>query len=126
MSQPAKSTKDRVEKEVLEVIIKNLYSGEMKVEEARQVARETLAQIEKIEKQEESISDFYKNLSQKYPVFKVLYTKIKGELAVPRELSAHRQALVAIHAGNIDEAHKIAQGALVQTAHETTDNKQRS
>lgn len=122
MSQPANSGKDRVEKEVLEVIIKNLYSGGMKVEEARLVARETLAQVAKIEKQEESVIDFYKELSQKFPVFKVLYTKIKGELAVPRELSAHREALQAIHSGDIDRANKIAQSALVQTAHEATNN----
>ena len=122
MNQPESVAKERVEKEVLEVIIKNLYSGGIKVEEARLVARETLAQIEKIEKQEESIIDFYKDLSEKFPAFKVLYTKIKGELALPRELSAHRQALAAIHSGDIDRANKIAQTALVQTAHETLDN----
>src|SRR3989338_3988167 len=118
MDQSALSAKKKVEKEVLEVIIKNLNSGTLSVEMAREAAKLTLAEVERIEKHEETVADFYKNLSTKYPVFNILYTKIKGELATSRELSAHRLALAAIDSGKIEEAHKIA-----QTANETTSTK---
>lgn len=111
--------KKRVEKEVLEVLIKNLNDGTITVDAAREAARLTLAEVERIEKHEESAADFYKNLASKYPVFNILYTKIKGDLASIREISAHRQALAAIDSGKIEEAHKIAQGAIAKTAHET-------
>ena len=123
MDQSALSAKKKVEKEVLEVIIKNLNSGTLSVEMAREAAKLTLAEVERIEKHEETVADFYKNLSTKYPVFNILYTKIKGELATSRELSAHRLALAAIDSGKIDEAHKIASAAIVQTANETTGTK---
>ena len=118
MDQPALSVKARIEKEVLEVIIDGLNSGELTVENARQAAKEVLATLEKIDKHEESIAQFYKNLAQKYPVFNLLYTRINAEIVKSKELSAHRQALAAIDAGNIDEAHKIAQMAINQSAHE--------
>ncbi len=121
MDQPALSFKGRIEKEVLEVIIDGLNSGDLTVESARQAAREVLAALEKIEKHEESIAQFYKNLAQKYPIFNLLYTRIKSEIVKSKELSAHRQALAAIDAGNIDEAHKIASTAINQSAHETTN-----
>ena len=123
MDQSALSAKKKVEKEVLEVIIKNLNSGTLSVEMAREAAKLTLSEVERIEKHEETVADFYKNLSTKYPIFNILYTKIKGELATSRELSAHRLALAAIDSGKIDEAHKIAQSAIVQTANETTSTK---
>ena len=64
---------------------------------------------------------FYKNLASKYPVFNILYTRVKDEIVKSKELSAHRQALAAIDAGNIDEAHKIASMAINQSAHEATN-----
>jgi len=109
MVQPALSAKARIEKEVLEVIIDGLNSGDLTVESARQAAKEVLATLEKIDKHEESIAQFYKNL---------LYTRINAEIVKSKELSAHRQALAAIDAGNIDEAHKIASMAINQSAHE--------
>ena len=118
MVQPALSLKARIEKEVLEVIIDGLNSGDLTVESARQAAKEILATLEKIDKHEESIAQFYKNLAQKYPVFNLLYTRINAEIVKSKELSAHRQALAAIDAGNIDEAHKIASMAINQSAHE--------
>jgi len=118
MDQPALSVKARIEKEVLEVIIDGLNSGELTVENARQAAKEVLATLEKIDKHEESIAQFYKSLAEKYPVFNLLYTRINAEIVKAKELSAHRQALAAIDAGNIDEAHKIAQMAINQSAHE--------
>ncbi|KKR49379.1 MAG: hypothetical protein UX79_C0031G0008 [candidate division WWE3 bacterium GW2011_GWB1_47_11] len=121
MVQPAISLKTRIEKEVLEVIIDGLNSGELTVESARQAAKEVLATLEKIDKHEESIAQFYKNLAQKYPVFNLLYTRINAEIVKSKELSAHRQALAAIDAGNIDEAHKIAQMAINQSAHESNN-----
>lgn len=113
--------KKRVEKEVLEVLIKNLNDGTITVDAAREAARLTLAEVERIEKHEESALDFYKNLASKYPVFNILYTKIKGDLASMREISAHKQALTLIDEGKIEEAHKIARGAIAQTSHETSN-----
>src|SRR3972149_8580806 len=122
MDQPALAVKRRIEKEVLEVIIDGLNSGDLTVESARQVAKEVLATLEKIDKHEESIAQFYKSLAQKYPVFNFLYTRINAEIVKSKELSAHRQALAAIDAGNIDEAHKIASMAINKSAHETVNN----
>ena len=121
MVQPALSAKARIEKEVLEVIIDGLNSGDLTVESARQAAKEVLATLEKIDKHEESIAQFYKNLAEKYPVFNLLYTRINAEIVKSKELSAHRQALAAIDAGNIDEAHKIAQMAINQSANESNN-----
>ncbi|KKS04211.1 hypothetical protein A2W45_01420 [Candidatus Curtissbacteria bacterium RIFCSPHIGHO2_12_41_11] len=122
MDQPAPSIKTRIEKEVLDVIIDGLRSGDLSVDNAREVAHQTLTTLERIEKHEESLIDFYKNLAQKYPVFSLLYTRIKDEIVKAKELGAHRQALAAIDAGNIDEAHKIASMAINQSAHEATNN----
>lgn len=121
MVRPALSAKARIEKEVLEVIIDGLNSGDLTVESARQAAKEVLATLAKIDKHEESIAAFYKNLAEKYPVFNLLYTRINAEILKSKELSAHRQALAAIDAGKIDEAHKIAQSAISQSAHETNN-----
>src|SRR3989344_1037970 len=121
MDQPALSAKARVEKEVLDTIIDGLNSGQLTIELARQAARETLNALGEIEKHEESIADFYKNLASKYPVFNILYTRVKDEIVKSKELSAHRQAFAAIDAGNIEEAHKIASIAINQSAHEATN-----
>lgn len=120
MAQSKLSAKRRIEKEVLDEIINELSAGKLSIETAREIARETLATVAKIEEHEESIAQFYKRLSQKHPSFKLLYTKIKGEILRAREISAHRQALSAIEAGNIDEAHKIASSTIKATAHEAT------
>src|SRR4030042_6984829 len=122
MDQPALSAKARIEKDVVEVIIDGLNSGELTVDAARQAAREVLATLTKIDKHEQSIAQFYKDLAQKYPVFNLLYTRIKSEIVKSKELSAHRQALAAIDVGNIDEAQKIAKTAISQSAHETANN----
>jgi len=123
MDQPALSAKKRVEEEVLNVIIDGLNSGEMAVEQARQAAKDTLSTVGKIEAHEESILEFYKNLAQKFPVFEILYTKVKDEIIRSREISQYRQALTAIDAGDLDSAHQIAKSALVQSAYEAKDVK---
>ena len=122
MVQPALSGKARIEKEVLGTIIDGLNSGELTAENAQVVAKDTLAALQKIDKHEESILKFYKDLSDKHPLFKILYTRINAEVVKARELSAHRNALVALDIGNIDEAKKIATGAMEATAHEATIN----
>lgn len=119
MSTSTLSAKTRVEKEVVDAIVDGLNSGEMTVEQSQQAARDTLAAIGAIEQHEDSILNFYKNLSDKYPVFKILYTKVKAEIIKSREISQYRQALGAIDAGNFDSAHQIAKAALGETAHET-------
>lgn len=115
------SPRNRVARDVLDVIIDGLNSGEMPLAQAQQAARETLATIDKIEKHEESILDFYKNLAQKYPVFEILYTRVKDEIIKSREISQYRQALSAIDSGDLASAHEIAKSALTQTAHEAKD-----
>ena len=123
MEAKSLSVKDRVAKEVLDVIIDGLNSSEMPLPQAQQAARETLAAISKIEKHEESILEFYKNLSEKYPVFEILYTRVADEIIKSREMSHYQRALSAIDAGDLDSAHEIAKTALVQTAHEAKDVK---
>ncbi|OGD84970.1 hypothetical protein A2165_04580 [Candidatus Curtissbacteria bacterium RBG_13_40_7] len=115
------SAKKRVEKQVLEVIIDGLNSGELTVEKAQEAARDTLAIVEKIEESEQSILNFYEDLSQKHPIFKLLYTQAKDQLTRSKEISAYNQALKAIDNGDVGIAHKIVTGAISQTAHETTN-----
>ncbi|MEX2028262.1 MAG: hypothetical protein WD988_02070 [Candidatus Curtissbacteria bacterium] len=121
MQPDSVSAKKRVEKEVLDAIINGLNSGKLPLEEAQLAARETLATLEKIDKHEETIEEFYRNLAEKYPPFQILYTKVKDELTRSREVSAYRQALSAIDEGQIDQAHQIAKGALEATANETAN-----
>ena len=122
MVQPVLSAKARIEKEVLRTIIDGLNSGELTAENAQAVAKDTLSTLQNVDQHEESILKFYKELSQKHPLFKILYTRINAEIVKARELSAHRNALVALDIGNIDEAKKIATGAMEATAHEATIN----
>lgn len=125
MGQPANSdalsAKGRVEKEVLELLIDGLNSGELTVDKAREAARETLTTLEKLDSHEETLAEFYKNLSDKYPIFAELYDRVKSDVVKAKEFSAYRQALSAIHGGEIDKAHAIAQSAIVKTAHESTN-----
>lgn len=125
MGQPANavalSAKGRVEKEVLELLIDGLNSGELTVDKAREAARETLATLEKLDTHEETLAEFYKNLSEKYPIFAELYDRVKSDVVKAKEFSAYRQAITAIHTGEIDKAHAIANNAIVATAHESTN-----
>lgn len=123
MAQSAISAKQRVEKEVLGELINGLNTGAISVETAKEIARETLETVTKIEQHEDTVLDFYRRLSQKHEPFKLLYTKVKGEIMRGREIQAHKDALTAIENGQIAQAHTIAKGALAQTAHETTNNK---
>ncbi len=115
------SAKDRVAKEVLDEIIDGLNSGTLPLEKAQEVARLTLATLDKIEKHEDTIIDFYRELSERYENFKVLYTKIREEILRSREITAYRSALVAIDSGRIEEAKDIVDAAIEQTANETTN-----
>ncbi|GEM_PF-3160565 len=125
MGQPANSdslsAKGRVEKEVLELLIDGLNGGELTVETARAAARETLVTLEKLDAHEETLADFYKDLSDKYPIFSELYDRVKADIVKAKEFSAYRQALSAIHQGELAKAHNIAQGAIVSTAHESNN-----
>lgn len=115
------SAKDRVAREVLDEIIDGLNSGTLTLEKAQEVARLTLATLDKIEKHEDAIIDFYRELSERYENFKVLYTKIKEEILRSREITAYRNALVAIDSGRIEEAKDIVDAAIEETANETTN-----
>lgn len=125
MGQPANasplSAKGRVEKEVLELLIDGLNSGELTVDSAKAAARETLATLEKLDAHEETLAEFYKNLAEKYPIFAELYDKVNSEIVKTKEFSAYRQALSAIHNGELEKAHAIAKGAIVATAHESNN-----
>lgn len=117
------SAKNRVEKDVLGVIIDGLNSGDLPIDQAQQAAKETLATISRIEQHEDSILDFYKKLADKYPVFKILYTRNKDEVIRSRELSDYRKALSALDAGDVAQAHQIVKSAISQTADETVNVK---
>lgn len=121
MDEKPLSAKDRVAKEVLDEIIDGLNSGTLPLEKAQEVARLTLATLDKIEKHEDAIIDFYKQLAEKYENFKILYTKINAEILRSREISAYRSALAAIDSGRIEEAKDIVEAAIAQTANETTN-----
>jgi len=122
MDQPALSVKKRVEKEVLETIMDGLSSGEIDSPKAQEIAKDTLGTLKMLDEHEETIEKFYKNLSVKYPIFNLLYTRVKAEIVQTRELSEHRRALVALDQGNLDDAHIIAAGAIKHSANETTGN----
>lgn len=115
------SARRRVAQEVLDQIIKGLQNGELTVEQSRAIATETLATLEAIEKHEDLILDFYRKLSETYPSFKLLYTRIRGEVLKARELLDWKAALMAVEAGNVPEATEILKTALQQTANETTE-----
>ena len=116
-------TKKQVEKDVLSTIVGGLNSGELTADNAKEIAKETLATLSKIDEHEETVVDFYKNLSAKHAIFKFLYTRVRNDIAKSKEMSAHRMALVAIHEGRVDEAQKIARGSINKTANETADLK---
>ncbi len=120
--QTALSGKKRVEKEVFETIIDGLNSGDITVDQAKQAAKETLAAVSKIEAHEDSILEFYTNLAKNHPIFEILKNKVQDEIIRSREMSHYKQALSAIDQGDLASAHKIAAGALLQTAHETKNN----
>ncbi len=113
------SLKTQVQKEVLGEIIHGLTGKTMKLEEAQAIAIETLAASDKIEKHEETVMEFYAELAKNHKRFANLYTKVKGDILRSREVTAYRDALSAIGAGNIDAAHQIAKTALNTTANET-------
>lgn len=123
MSKSQITLKDRVEKEVLDEIIDNLNNGSLTSEVAQQIAKETLEAIRKIEDHEESILDFYKRLSEKHPSFEILYTKLKAEILMNREISDYKKALLAIDSGNIDQAHSIVNSAISQSTNEAFNDK---
>lgn len=115
------SLRIKVEKEVLEQLLSDLVADKIDLEKAREIARETLVKIDEIEKHEESVMQFYENLSKKHEPFKMLYTKVKGDILRGREVNAYRSALMAIHSGDVGSAQNIAKGALATTANETAN-----
>lgn len=115
--------KKQVEKDVLDTIVGGLNSGELTADNAKEIAKETLATLSKIDEHEETVLEFYKNLSIKHAIFNFLYTRVRNDIAKSKEMSAHRTALVAIHEGRLDDAQKIASGAISKTANETADLK---
>lgn len=117
------TVRKRVSQEVLDQLIKGLESGEMTIEQAKAIARETLATLAEIEKHEEMILEFYRKLASEHPLFKLLYTRIKAEILKAREIAEYKAALVAIEAGNVAEANEILKSAIEQTANETTEFK---
>lgn len=115
------SARKRVANEVLDQLISGLESGEITIEQARAIAHETLAALDQIEKHEDIIVDFYKKLADRYPAFKLLYTRVKGEILKAREMAHYRSALVAIEAGDVAGANEILKSAIEQTANETAE-----
>ncbi|MEK7581452.1 MAG: hypothetical protein AAB512_04155 [Patescibacteria group bacterium] len=120
MQEPL-SVKTQIEKDVLARILLGLHNFTMTVEAAREIARMTLATVDKIVKHEETVVEFYRDLAKKHKSFEILYTKVKGEILRGQEITAYRDALNLVNEGKIEEANKIAQGALDITANETAD-----
>lgn len=123
MNNPQISLREKVEREVLNEVIGGLNSGSIPLEKAREIARETLVAIKKIGEHEESVLNFYQKLSKMHPAFNVLYSRVKGEIIMNREVSEYRKALLAIDQGKINEANKIVNSALGKTANETVNVK---
>ena len=121
VSQP--SARRRVSEEVLDQLIKGLENGEITVDQARAIAKETLATLAEIEKHEDKILEFYQKLASQHPAFKLLYTRLKGEILKSREIAEYKMALVAIENGNVTEANEILKTAIEQSANETTEFK---
>ena len=117
----ALSAKKRVEKEVLDAIIDGLTAGEIDSAKAQDIAKETLATLKILDEHEESLEKFYKNLSDKYDIFKILYTNVRADIVKAKELSAHRKALAAIDAGDLEGARAIATTAISGTANENAN-----
>lgn len=117
------SAKDRVEKEVLNLILSEMESGKLTLPQAQDVAKVTLEKIGEIEAHQEAVLTFYESLARKYPAFQLLYTQAKGDLVKSKELTAYKQALEAIHAGNVAGANQIVESAVAQTANETTNTR---
>jgi hypothetical protein len=117
------SPRKRVAKEVLDQITKGLESGDLTVEQARKIASETLTTLGEIEKHEDKILDFYKQLAESYPIFVLLYTRLKSEILKEREILEYKAALLAIASGNVVEANDILKAAIEQSANETTELK---
>lgn len=113
------SLKNKVAKEVLDQLLNDLGTYKITVPVAKQIARDTLNALDKIESHEKSLVDFYADLSVKHEPFKMLYTKVKGEVLRSHEENAYRDALSAIHSGDVGTAQQIASGALTKTANET-------
>lgn len=123
MNKTQISLREKVEREVLNEVIDGLNAGSIPLEKAREIARETLAAIKRIEEHEESVLNFYQKLSKMHPAFNVLYSRVKGEIIMSREVSEYRKALLAIDQGKIKEAHAIVNSAIDQTANETVNDK---
>lgn len=122
MAEPVVTLKSRVEKEVVDQLIASLNNGSLKVEDAQQVARDTLEAVEQIENHEKSVVDFYEVLATKHKAFEILYTRIKGDISRAHEEAAYKQALSAINAGDVNSAKNIASEAINSTANETDIN----
>ena len=122
MAEPVGTLKSRVEKEVVDQLIASLNNGSLKVEEAQQVAKDTLTAVDQIEKHEKSVVDFYEALATKHKAFEILYTRIKGDISRAHEEAAYKQALSAINAGDVNSAKNIASAAISVTADETNIN----
>lgn len=117
----ALSAKKRVEKDVLGAIMDGLSGGEIDSQKAQEIAKETLVTLKMLDEHEETLEKFYKNLSDKYDIFKILYTNVRADIAKAKELSAHRKALAAINAGDLEGARQIATTAILGTANENAD-----
>lgn len=117
------SARRRASEEVLDQLIKGLESGEITVDQARTIAKETLATLAEIEKHEDKILEFYQKLASQHPAFKLLYTRLKSEILKAREIAEYKAALMAIENGNVAEANEILKAAIAQSANETTEFK---
>jgi len=103
-----KQLEDRIEKELLDVIIEHLKSGELELEKAQILSQEFLSLLPFHDKAE--LLKKLGSLSGRYQEIQMIFAKYAGELE--REQSSQKVVQMTEHikAGNIEAAIQIAKG----------------
>ena len=109
-----------IEGDVLRIILDEAEKGILSLSEAQAAATMTLQNLAPV-KDQETILNFYAQLSRRFPIFELLYTRAKESLVKEEELAAYEEALKTIEAGDIKGARAVIDQALQKTAHEATN-----
>jgi len=104
--EPQATDKEKIEKAVLDIIISDLRSGRMTVEEAREIARLTLEQIHQIDS-DEKVLNLFSLLSRSHKSFEELYVRQKSDSIKRKEVFVWQTALELIHQGKFDAAQEL-------------------
>ncbi|GEM_PF-5041864 len=107
-------------KDVVQIILKEAGDGGLSLSEAQAAATMTLGNLASA-KDQGTVLEFYAQLSRRFPVFELLYTRAKESQIKEEEEAAYEEALKAVEAGDISKARAIIDQALQKTAHEATN-----